>query len=149
MKNLIYKSLLIACAVIITITYCSRDKIKNNSPDKERTDNGNSINESFRDTGWISDTRYRAVIYIITYEECKTSSKEEIKERIKFEAIKQLQKALNVTFSRNQLSRVNCLLDNYGILIPDDIKCSENNIFYFDIEKNDLSIEFDNIKNLK
>ena len=149
MKKALLTYIIIIFAVIFTINYCGKKNTKLTPDDKEKPDNESILNETFKDTGWLSETRYRAVIYILTYEECRASTRDQIEEKIKFEAVRHLQKSLNITFSRNQLNRVKNLLDNYGILIPDEIKCSENNIFYFDIEKEDLSIEFNNIKNLK
>ena len=149
MKKALLTYIILILAVILTINYCGKKITKKTPDDKHTSENENIINETFKDTGWMSETRYRAVIFILTYEECRASTRDQIEEKIKFEAVRHLQKSLNVTFSRNQLARVKNLLDNYGILLPDEIKCSENNIFYFDIEKNDLSIEFNNIKNLK
>lgn len=122
--------------------------VNNNNSINSSNDNV-GIDETFKHTGWINDTRYRSVIYILTYEECKTSSKDQIEEKIKYEALKNIQRELNITSSRNQSVKIKNLIENYGVMIPDVIKCDKNNIFYFDIQKNNLQIEFQNIKNMK
>ena len=129
--------------------YCSKDINKNTVPDNNGGIVNNGYNETFKKTGWISDSKYRAVIYILTYEECSASTREQIEEKIKYEAVKHLQAEMNTTFNHNQNAKARNLLDNFGLMSPYDFKCSENNIFYFDIEKKDLKLEFQNIKNTK
>lgn len=111
--------------------------------------NNNGYNESFRKTGWINETKYRAVIYIITNDECKKSSLAEIEEKIKFEAYKNLQNELNPSFNRNASIQIKALADNSGKMIKIEKDCTESNIYFYDIEKNDLKSDFEKIKNLK
>lgn len=129
--------------------FCSKEITKKNTPENNGNTGNNGYNETFKKTGWISDTKYRAVIYILTYEECIASTKDQIEDKIKYEALKHLQGEMNTTFNHNQTAKARNLLDNYGLMSPNDIKCTENNIFYFDIDKKDLKLEFQNIKNTK
>lgn len=142
-------SAVITAVTICFCLYCSKEVAKNNIQDNNSTINNNGYNETFKKTGWISDTKYRAVIYILTFEECNASTKEQVEEKIKYEAIKHLQGEMNITFTRNQYAKAANLVDNYGLMSPGDFKCTSNNIFYFDIEKKDLRLEFQNIKNMK
>ncbi|NLV68014.1 MAG: hypothetical protein GXY14_10120 [Spirochaetes bacterium] len=137
----------LAALVILSFLFCGREVIKNNPPDDDVKSNG--YNETFKKTGWISDTKYRAVIYILTYEECIASTREQIEEKIKYEAIKHLQSEMKIIFTRNQSAKASTLMENYGLMSPDEINCTENNIFFYDIEKKDLKLEFQNIKNTK
>jgi len=111
--------------------------------------NQNGYNESFRKTGWITESKYRAMIFIITDDECKNSSPAEIEEKIKFESFKNLQKELNPTFNRNVSPQIKNLADNFGKIIKIEKECVEGNIYFFDLEKKDLKSDFEKIKNLK
>lgn len=144
-KYVIYFCIL--TAALFTIQNCKTDpkKISGNG----NTGTGNGLNESFRKTGWITETKYRAVIFVITVEECKTSSLAEIEERIKLEAYKNLQKELSPSFNRNAFNQIKNLADNYGKMNAADAACSEGNIYFYDIEKPDLKSEFVKIKNIK
>jgi len=122
----------------------SQKKIKNNNKN-----GGNGFNESFRQTGWISDKKYRAVVFILTDEESKNSSAAEIEERIKFEAYKNLQKELNPSFNRNASNQIKNLADNFGKMIKTKKVSADSNMYFYDIEKNELKTDFDEIKNLK
>lgn len=139
----------ITAAALCAFLFCSKEVTKNNDTENNYGNGNNGYNETFKKTGWISDTKYRAIIYILTYEECKASTKEQIEEKIKNEALRHLQSEMNITFNHNQTAKTRNLLDNFGFMSPNDINCSENNIFYFDIEKNNLRLEFQNIKNTK
>ena len=132
--------------VSLSIQDCSKETTK-------KTDivniNGNEFSESFRKTGWITDKKYRAVIFIITLDECKKSSLTDIEDKIKFEAYKNLQKELNPSFNRNASIQIKNLADNSGKLIKQNRDCVESNIYVYDLEKNDLKAEFEKIKNIK
>lgn len=119
-------------------------KIKNNI-----INTGNELNESFRKIGWIKDNKYRAVIFIITDDECKNSSLIEIEDRIKFEAYKHLQKELNPAFNRNASNQIKILADNFGKVIQTNQMCTDGKIYFYDLEKNDLKADFEKLKNLK
>jgi len=117
---------------------------------KDSNTNGQSgINESFRKTGWIAENKYRAVIFIITIDECKNSSLAEIEEKIKFEAYKNLQKDLSPSFNRNATNQIKYLADNFGKVIKAEKECVDGNIYFYDLEKPDLKSDFEKIKNLK
>ncbi len=151
MKKIIHSSIIFSL-IVFTFLFCGKEILKTDTDNTDKDNNNKKsdiFKEDFKQTGWISETRYRAVIYIFTFDECRSSTREQIEEKIKFEAIKQLQYELNGTINRNRYPKIKNLVDNYGILKPDVIECSENNIFYFDIEKNDLKLEFQNIKNIK
>jgi len=109
----------------------------------------NGLNESFRKTGWISESKYRAVVFIITDDECKNSSNPEIEERIRFEAYKNLQKELNPAFNRNASNQIKILADTYGKMVQTTKECATGNVYFYDLEKKDLKSDFEKIKNLK
>lgn len=111
--------------------------------------NDTKINESFRKTGWLTESKYRVVIVVITFDECKKSTAAEIEEKIRFEAYKNLQKELNPVFNRNASIQIKNLADNYGKTAKQDKDCIDSNIYVFDLEKNDLKAEFEKIKNIK
>ena len=132
--------------LIFLIQSCLTDSTK-----KTDIKNGsqNGFNETFRKTGWITESKYRAVIFIITDDECKNSSVAEIEEKIKFESFKNLQKELNPAFNRNVSAQIKILADNFGKIIKVERECEEGNIYFFDLEKKDLKSDFEKIKNLK
>lgn len=107
------------------------------------------IAQSFQKTGWITPVKYRSVVYILTDEECRNSTNAEIEEKIKYEAYKQLQKELNPTFNRNTSLQIKKLLDNFGKVEKLERDCYGSNIYFYDIEKNNLESDFQNIKNIK
>jgi len=132
--------------LIFTIQSCLTDSTKKTVI---KNGNQNGYNESFRKTGWINESKYRALIFIITDDECKNSSSVEIEEKIKFESFKNLQKELNPTFNRNVSPQIKNLADNFGKIIKIEKECVEGNIYFFDLEKKDLKSDFEKIKNLK
>ena len=135
---------------ILTFFYCGSEAKKDVTDEgRNGKDAGNGYIETYKKTGWISENRYRAVVYILTLEECKNSTREQILEKMKFEAERRLQMEAGITFNRNQHARIKNLLDNYGEMTPDVIDCKENNIFYFDIEKENLQMDLNNIRNTK
>lgn len=133
--------------VIFSLQNCITDSQK--KPVNNNTNGENRINESFRKTGWITDTKYRAVIFILTADECKNSSLSEIEERIKLEAYKNLQKELSPSFNRNAVNQIKYLADTYGKMMTSDKECVDGNIYYYDLDKPDLKSDFEKIKNFK
>ena len=145
----LYRLFIIITAIALSaFLYCGKNTTRQDVSVNDGKNN-NGYNETFKKTGWLGENKYRAVIYILTFEECRSSTREQILEKIKFEALKHIQQELNTTFNRNQITKTRNLLDNYGIMSPYEYDCVENNIFYFDIEKKDLKLEFQNIKNTK
>ena len=143
-KYLLFSSVLVL--LIFLVQSCLTDSTKKTDI---KNGNQNSYNESFRKTGWITESKYRAVIFIITNDECKNSSPVEIEEKIRFESFKNLQKELNPTFNRNVSPQIKSLADNFGKIIKIENECIEGNIYFFDLEKKDLKSDFEKIKNLK
>ena len=132
---------------ILFIQNCQTEsKIK---PADSNSEKQNGLNESFSKTGWISENKYRAVIFVITEDECKNSSTAEIEQKIRFEAYKNLQKDLNPSFNRNASNQIKILADNFGKTIKLDKECINGILYFYDLEKNDLKSDFDKIKNLK
>ena len=137
---------------MFSLLICSIQNCLTDSQKKPKINNGNGengLNESFRKTGWITESKYRAVIFVITVDECKNSSLSEIEERIRFEAYKNLQKELSPSFNRNAINQIKYLADNYGKMITADKECVDGNIYFYDLEKSDLKTDFEKIKNLK
>ena len=133
--------------MIFFLQNCLTDSQK--KPGNNNTNGEKTINESFRKTGWITETKYRAVIFVLTADECKNSSLSEIEERIRLEAYKNLQKELSPSYNRNAVNQIKYLADNYGKMMTSDKECVDGNIYYYDLEKSDLKTDFEKIKNLK
>ena len=134
--------------ILTAVLYCSKkQEINKKSPAVVLEQQG--LLESYRKTGWITEEKYRAVVFIITNDECLNTPGPEIEERIKLEAYKQLQKELNPSFSRNASVQIKNIIDRHGSVITAGQSCIESNVYFFDIEKKDLKREFVNIKNLK
>ncbi len=133
---------------ITTIQFCSK-KQKDDKVAIPQIVEQKNLSESYKKTGWIEDDRYRAVVYIITREECQVNKSEDIEEKIKLEALKQLQKDLNPSYSRNASAQIRNLIDKYGSVIAAGQSCIDSNVYFFDIVKKDLKTDFINIKNLK
>lgn len=120
-----------------------------NKPGNNVLNGNNGYSESFRKTGWINDNRFRAVVYIITEDECRKSTETEIEERIRFEAIKNLQRDLSPDFNRNASIQIKNLAEKNGKIVKADKGCVEKNIFFYDIEKDGLRSDFEKIKKSK
>jgi hypothetical protein len=133
--------------IIFFLQNCLTDSQK--KPKNNNTNGEKGINESFRKTGWITATKYRAVIFIMTADECKNSSLSEIEERIRLEAYKNLQKELSPSYNRNAVNQIKYLADNYGKMMTSDKECVDGNIYYYDLDKPDLRLDFERVKNLK
>lgn len=124
------------------LTDTNRKAVNKNNKDVQLT-------QSFQKTGWLTHEKYRSVVYILTDDECKNSTNTEIEEKIKYEAYKQLQKELNPTFNRNISVQIKKLLDNFGKIEKLEKDCYGSNIYFYDIEKQNLESDFMNIKNIK
>lgn len=137
--------------IIVAVTavqFCSK-KQKDDSKSLPAIIEQKDLSESYRKTGWLEEDRYRAVVYVITREECQSNPGNEIEEKVKLEAFKQLQKELNPAFNRNASVQVKSLIDKYGKVITAGQSCIDSNVYFFDVEKKDLKTDFINIKNLK
>ena len=145
------KKYFVFCCILflftLSVQHCLTDSQK--KPEDKNTNGQNGFNESFRKTGWISESKYRAVVFIITGDECRNSPQSEIEEKIKFEAFKNLQKELNPAFNRNASNHIKNLADNSGKIVRIEKGCAESNIYFFDLEKINLKNDFEKIKNLK
>ena len=147
-SSTILLSLFFLTIAVLTAQYCSKNQIDTKVPVVKPSGNDN-LEESYRNIGWINDSRYRTGVYILTKEECAGSRKDEIDDRIRMESFKHLQKELNPSFNRNAAVQIKSLIDNYGKVITAGSSCMESNVYFFDIEKKDLKTDFINIKNLK
>jgi len=130
---------------------CSKNKIKDDKQIKNNNsyENGTLFSEQFRKTGWINSTRYRAVVHIQTYEQCIKNSPEYVREYLEIRALRCIQNELDTGLSREAAIQINNLIKKHGIILRPDLQCKEINIYYFDITKENLQIDFDNIKTLK
>ena len=133
----------------------SKKKIEaNNSPlisqDSTRDINGqDELDESFRKVGWIKEDKYRALVFIITKDECNNSPISDIETKIKLAAYNNLQKELNPSANRNASIQTKKLIDNFGKMIQLDKDCNSENIFFYDIIKKDLKSDFEKIRHTK
>ena len=136
--------------ILLTLINCLTETEKKATDNAEKnTVKNTGINRLYEKTGWISAGKYRAVVFILTDDECKNTSWNDIKEKIKYEAYKHLQKELNPSFDRFTGTQIKKLLDNSGKLVKLDKDCYGSNIYFYDIEKKDLESDFTNIKNIK
>ncbi len=146
------KYVILCCSLILiafSIQNCLTDSQKKPEDNIAKSQNENGYHETFLKTGWIKDNKYRAVVFIITNDECKNSSRQVIEEKIKYEAFRNLQKELNSTMSRNASNQIKTLIDSSGKMKKPEVECVESNIYFYDLEKNDLKSDFEKIKNLK
>ncbi|HOP30779.1 MAG TPA: hypothetical protein P5120_10275 [Spirochaetota bacterium] len=141
-------SLCFAVSALFTVQFCMKKQTVENSKLPSIIEQ-KDLSESYKKTGWINDSKYRAVVFILTLEECKSNSAGEIEERVKFEAFKQLQKELNPSFGRNATVQIKNLMNKHGRVIAAGQSCIESNVYFFDLEKKELRTDFINIKNLK
>ncbi len=151
MKSLNYITLLLLLLLSFFILPCSKDKIKNdNIITDNHSDEKNSLySERFRKVGWINSTRYRAVVHIQTYEQCMKNSPEYVREYLESRALRNIQNELDTGFSRSAAIQITNLIKNHGIVMRPDQQCKEINIYYFDITKENLQKDFQNIRTLK
>ncbi|GEM_PF-656478 len=150
-SNRLFINIVSICFIIsalLTVPFCMKKQTVENSKLPSVIEQ-KGLSESYKKTGWIDDSRYRAVVFILTLEECRGSSAGEIEERVKFEAFKQLQKELNPSFGRNATVQIKSLMDKHGKVIAAGQSCIDSNVYFFDLEKRELRTDFINIKNLK
>jgi len=107
------------------------------------------IHESFRKVGWITDSRYRVLVFIITRDECYNSPKSDIEAKLKLAAYTSLQHELNPSANRNASAQIKKMIDDFGEMIQVDKSCNSENIFFYDVVKNDLKLNFEKIKQTK
>jgi len=122
------------------------DKSKNENKAKNK---GEKITRKYKKTGWIAENRYRALVYIVTEEECKSSSKGELENKIKNEAVISLHRSFNRGFNPKRNGALINLINNYGKLIIDNDECLKDNVYILDIIKEDLRQDLRRIKNIK
>ncbi len=134
---------------IFVIQNCATDSQKKPKDNNTNTTQENGYNETFMKTGWIKEDRYRAVVFIITKDECSNSSSQLVEEKIRNEATRNLQKELNPSLNRNASTQIKILTENSGKMIKPEKGCVESNVYFFDLEKNNLKSDFEKIKNLK
>jgi hypothetical protein len=142
--------------IVLSTLKCVTDTEKkietNNSPSitsKSDINKKDELYESFRKVGWIKDNRYRTIVFIITSDECKNSPIADIETKIKLAAYSLLQNELNPSSNRNAAAQIKKLIDSFGEMIQVDKDCSSENIFFYDISKEDLKFDFEKIKNIK
>ena len=116
---------------------------------KKEEKKDDEINESFRKIGWIKDNKYRALVFIITPDECRNSSMSDIKAKLELAAFTSLNKELNPTANRNASAQIKKMIDSFGEMKQVDKNCNSENIFFYDIVKKDLKSEFEKIRNTK
>lgn len=134
----------------IFIISCSREKIKSeNNTDNNSAHENPFLSEKFRKVGWINNSRYRAVVHIQTYDQCMKNSAQYVKEYLQMRALRTIQNELNTGQSRDAVIQINNLIKNNGIILRPDLQCKEINIYYFDIVKDSLQKDFQNIKTLR
>jgi len=156
MKKTIFLSIGIAVLAICALK-CVTEYQKKAEPydsplvkqDIPRTNKQDDLHESFRQVGWIKDDRYRVLVHIITSDECRNSPISDIEAKIRLVANNNLQRELNPSSNRNASAQIKKMIDDFGMMIQVDKDCNSENIFFFDIERNNLKFEFDKIKHTK
>ncbi|HRS62621.1 MAG TPA: hypothetical protein P5554_05455, partial [Spirochaetota bacterium] len=144
-KKLSTSTLFALFLIILLSPSCSKEqqRIDKKSQELSHTE----LTGLYKKTGWISDNSYRTGIYIITSEEFNSSNKDAIKEKIEMEAEKHLHKELNPSFNRNISAKIKLLMINNGKIIYAGQSSMESHVYVYEIEKNNLKKEFDDIKN--
>jgi len=147
--NKLFSALLIIL-VIITLS-CSKKKVRDDDAVKhENNSKGEYLfSEKFKKLGWINSSRYRAVIHILTYEQCVAEQKEILKDNLEMRAFRNIRNELGTAGSREADVHILNLVKNNGIILRPDLKCGEINIYYFDINKKNLANDFKYIQSLK
>lgn len=137
--------------LIIATFACSKKKVKDVDTAKpENNNNGEYLfSEKFKKTGWINSSRYRAVVHILTYDQCVSEQKEILKDNLEMRAFRNIRNELGTTGSREADVHILNLIKNNGIILRPDLKCGEINIYYFDINKKNLTNDFKYIQSLK
>ncbi len=141
---------LLFTALILIALACSQKKVKDHSAVNPHNNNGeNLFSEKFKRTGWINNSRYRAVIHILTYDQCISHEKEILKDSLEMRAFRNLRNELGTAGSREADVHILNLIKNNGIVLRPDLTCTEINIYYFDINKKNLTNDFKYIQSLK
>ncbi len=146
----LYAFILIIVLTVATLP-CSKKETKDiQSPKSTFSESGNPLfSEKFKKVGWINNSRYRAVIHIQTYEKCKNTSHEELCEHLEMIALRNIQHELKTGLSREASIQILNLIKDHGIILKPESKCSEINICYLDIVKENLKSVFRNIQSIK
>lgn len=146
----IYTFILFILLSVATLP-CSKEKIKNNKSLKNNNPETENFffSEEFRKVGWINNCRYRAVIHIQTYEQCKDTPQEQVRELLEMRALRNVQNELKTGLSREASIHILNLIKDYGVLLRPELECGEINIYYFDIYKDNLRNDFKNIQSIK
>jgi len=145
-------SALVFTALILMALSCSQKKVKDHSavqPENNSSNGENLFSEKFKRTGWINSTRYRAVIHILTYDQCISYEKEILKDNLEMRAFRNLRNELGTAGSREADVQILNLIKNNGIILRPDLTCTDINIYYFDINKKNLTNDFKYIQSLK
>jgi len=98
------------------------------------------LDKKYMKEGFISNNTFRVII-LATLEECENDITG-IEEKARKRAIATLQKLLiskNRIVDNNVRTEILNIVNRYGNLKNKDIRCGNNNVFFFDIEKNNLS----------
>ncbi len=136
--------ILISIFIIAVIFSCLKKDIKKTEtkdPDAAKTtvSHDNDIDRTYLSEGFLSDSQYRVVI-ISTREECE-GNVDDIKEKSRKRLIISLEKylvSINKKIDANTRVKIQNILNQYGRFSIKDKTCHEKNIFYYDVEKNDL-----------
>jgi hypothetical protein len=151
LKLLNYITLLLLLLLSFFILQCSKDEIRDNNSinDNHSGEENPLFSERFRKVGWINSNRYRAVVHIQTYEQCIKNRPEYLREYLEARALRNIQNELDTGLSRSAAIQITILIKNNGIIMRPDLQCKEINIYYFDIAKENLLKDFQNIRTLK
>ncbi len=143
MKNLI------TIVVLLMFFACSENLKENKNDAADKSNTTKNLNSQYRKTGWISDTTYRALVHIVTIEECKSTPEEDLRQKVRNEAVISLQRSFSDGFNRKRHSALLNLVNNYGRIIVDSQECVKDKVYVLDIVKENLKNEMQRIKNIK
>ncbi len=131
----------ILALILLVHVLCKKEQVRDNKNGKENpvSENNNKIDKKYLNEGFISGNVFRSVI-IATKEECEEGTAD-IEEKSKNRAFSSLQKYLQSTghySGGNIKARLLNLINQNGRFIPLKKECRKNNIYYYDIEKEDI-----------
>ncbi len=135
------RSLFIFSAVILVMVSCKKKQVKEDGSGGNGpvTNNVEKIDKKYLTEGFLSRSLFRSVI-IATREECEEGISR-IEEKSRNRALVSLQKYIQSTgqyTGANSRARLLDLINRNGKFSPLKKECGRNNIYYFDIEKENL-----------
>ncbi|PKL40587.1 MAG: hypothetical protein CVV44_03005 [Spirochaetae bacterium HGW-Spirochaetae-1] len=135
---------LLSLVLLIPGLSCSGKKVKENADNKSTSCSIENLSpeefeKRYMKEGFISDRTFRIII-LAPVEECE-SDIDAVQEKARKRAISTLQKYLiseNRIVNQKSTAEIINIVNTYGMLIKKDIRCQNNYVFFYDIERDNL-----------